>query len=321
MRQMQIETVELPLARPFAISRGTRTAVTVVRVTLEEHGFIGRGECTPTAHYQETADSVTRQLENVRQAVENGIGLEALQQSLPPGSARNALDCALWRLNAALARQTLWQHLAIEPPQSIITAETLSLDSVENMANAAKDAVSRGALLLKIKLDREQILEKVAAIRQSAPDVTLIVDANEAWGGLALEPLLHQLAAYRIAMVEQPLPAGQDSALATFKHALPVCADESCHHRSDIAALCDRYEMINIKLDKCGGLTEALAMVTQARQYGLRIMVGCMLGSSLAMEAAMPVALAAEHVDLDGPIWLAADSSPYLTYKRGRIWL
>ncbi|WP_049855319.1 N-acetyl-D-Glu racemase DgcA [Dickeya fangzhongdai] len=321
MRQMQIETVELPLARPFAISRGTRTAVTVVRVTLEERGFIGRGECTPTAHYQETADSVTRQLETVRQAVENGIGLEALQQSLPPGSARNALDCALWRLNAALARQTLWQHLAIAPPQSIITAETLSLDSVENMANAAKDAVSRGVLLLKIKLDRELILEKVAAIRQSAPNVTLIVDANEAWGGLELEPLLRQLAAHRIAMVEQPLPAGQDSALATFEHAIPVCADESCHHRGDIAALRDRYEMINIKLDKCGGLTEALAMVAEARQYDMRIMVGCMLGSSLAMEAAMPAALAAEHVDLDGPIWLAADSSPYLTYNLGRIWL
>ncbi|MGM3192882.1 N-acetyl-D-Glu racemase DgcA [Dickeya dadantii subsp. dieffenbachiae] len=321
MRQMQIETVELPLARPFAISRGTRTAVTVVRVTLEERGFIGRGECTPTAHYQETADGVTRQLETVRRVVENGVGLDALQQLLPPGSARNALDCALWRLNAALARQTLWQHLAIAPPQSIITAETLSLDSVENMANAAKDAVSRGALLLKIKLDREQILEKVAAIRQSAPNVTLIVDANEAWSGLELEPLLRQLAAHRIAMVEQPLPAGQDSALATFEHAIPVCADESCHYRGDIAALRDRYEMINIKLDKCGGLTEALAMVAEARQYDMRIMVGCMLGSSLAMEAAMPAALAAEHVDLDGPIWLAADSSPYLTYNLGRIWL
>ncbi|MEI7189481.1 N-acetyl-D-Glu racemase DgcA [Dickeya dianthicola] len=321
MRQMQIEIVELPLARPFAISRGTRTAVTVVRVTLEERGFIGRGECTPTAHYQETADSVTRQLETVRRVVENGLGLDALQRLLPPGSARNALDCALWRLNAALARQTLWQHLAISPPQSIVTAETLSLDSVENMANAAKDAVSRGALLLKIKLDREQILEKVAAIRQSAPNVTLIVDANEAWSGLELEPLLRQLAAYRIAMVEQPLPAGQDSALATFEHAIAVCADESCHHRGDIAALRDRYEMINIKLDKCGGLTEALAMVAQARQHDLRIMVGCMLGSSLAMEAALPAALAAEHVDLDGPIWLAADSSPYLTYNLGRIWL
>ncbi|WJY14976.1 L-Ala-D/L-Glu epimerase [Pectobacteriaceae bacterium CE90] len=321
MRQMQIETVELPLARPFSISRGTRTAVTVIRVTLEEGGFIGRGECTPTAHYQETAESVSQQLQAVHQAVENGITIDGLQRLLPPGSARNALDCALWRLNAALSKQTLWQYLNIQPPQSVITAETLSLDTLSNMANMAQDAVSRGALLLKIKLDRDLILEKVAAIRQAAPNVTLIVDANEAWSGLDLDSLLKSLAAYHVAMVEQPLPAGNDAALADFAHAIPVCADESCHHRGDIAGLRGRYDMINIKLDKCGGLTEALAMVEEAKQHGLRLMMGCMLGSSLAMEAALPVAICAEHVDLDGPIWLAADSSPYLTYNLGRIWL
>ncbi|AUG98655.1 L-Ala-D/L-Glu epimerase [Prodigiosinella confusarubida] len=321
MRQMQIETVELPLARPFSISRGTRTAVTVIRVTLEERGFIGRGECTPTAHYQETAESVSQQLQAVRQAVENGITIDDLQRLLPPGSARNALDCALWRLNAALSKQTLWQYLNIQPPQSVITAETLSLDTLSNMASMAQDAVSRGALLLKIKLDRDLILEKVAAIRQVAPNVTLIVDANEAWSGLDLDSLLKSLAAYHVAMVEQPLPAGNDAALADFAHAIPVCADESCHHRGDIAGLRGRYDMINIKLDKCGGLTEALAMVEEAKQHGLRLMMGCMLGSSLAMEAALPVAICAEHVDLDGPIWLAADSSPYLTYNLGRIWL
>lgn len=321
MRQMQIETVELPLARPFSISRGTRTAVTVIRVTLEERGFIGRGECTPTAHYQETAESVSQQLQAVRQAVENGITIDDLQRLLPPGSARNALDCALWRLNAALSKQTLWQYLNIQPPQSVITAETLSLDTLSNMANMAQEAVSRGALLLKIKLDRDLILEKVAAIRQAAPNVTLIVDANEAWSGLDLDSLLKSLAAYHVAMVEQPLPAGNDAALADFAHAIPVCADESCHHQGDIAGLRGRYDMINIKLDKCGGLTEALAMVEEAKQHGLRLMMGCMLGSSLAMEAALPVAICAEHVDLDGPIWLAADSSPYLTYNLGRIWL
>lgn len=321
MRQLHIESIELPLARPFAIARGTRTAVTVVRVTLEENGFIGRGECTPTAHYQETPASVIQQLESVRQAVESGLSLAALQLALPPGSARNALDCALWRLKAALDRQTLWQHLAMTPPSSVITAETLSLDTLEKMTLAAADAAARGALLLKIKLDDRQIVDKVRAIRQAAPAATLIVDANEAWSGLALEPLLHQLAGQGVAMVEQPLPAGQDAALAGFHHAIAVCADESCHHRGDIAALGDRYEIINIKLDKCGGLSEALAMVAEARRYGMRIMVGCMLGSSLAMEAALPVTLAAEYVDLDGPIWLAADSSPYLTYNLGRIWL
>ncbi len=321
MRRMQIEVVELPLARPFAIARGTRTAVTVVRVTLEENGFIGRGECTPTPHYSETADSVSSQLAALQGEVEAGLSREALQSALPAGSARNALDCALWRLNAALQKKTLWQLLNIRPPESVITAETLSLDSVENMAQAAADAVSRGAILLKIKLNREAIVEKVAAIRDAAPDATLIIDANEAWSGVDLASLFDALTQFNIAMIEQPLPAGSDGDLQRFPHAIPVCADESCHQRGDIAALRNRYEMINIKLDKCGGLTEALAMVAEAQQHGLRVMIGCMLGSSLAMEAALPVTLTAEHVDLDGPIWLAADSSPFLTYSNGRIWL
>ncbi|MFC0140422.1 N-acetyl-D-Glu racemase DgcA [Erwinia mallotivora] len=321
MRRMQVEVVELPLARPFAIARGTRTAVTVVRVTLEQQGFIGRGECTPTAHYHESADSVTAQLAAVQEEIENGLSREALQSRLLPGSARNALDCALWRLQAALNKQTLWQHLDIVPPQTVITAETLSLDGVEQMATAAADAVSRGAVLLKIKLNRELILEKVAAIRAVAPQATLIIDANESWSGLDLSSLFTALTQYSIAMIEQPLPAGNDADLQRFDHLIPVCADESCHHQGDIAGLRNRYEMINIKLDKCGGLSEALAMVQVARQHQLRLMVGCMLGSSLAMEAALPVAVAAEHVDLDGPIWLAADSSPYLSYHQGRIWL
>ncbi|CPR15903.1 N-acetyl-D-Glu racemase DgcA [Brenneria goodwinii] len=321
MRHMQIETVNLPLARPFTISRGTRSAVAVVRVMLEERGFIGQGECTPTPHYGESPESVCRQLQEVTGAVENGLSIEQLQTHLPPGAARNALNCALWRLNAALKKQTLWQNLGIQPPKSVITAETLSLDSMENMVAAAADAVSRNALLLKIKLDRELILEKIAAIRAAAPNAKLIIDANEAWGGLDLGSLFNALTRYQIAMVEQPLPAGKDDDLLRFAHPIPICADESCHHRGDIAGLRSRYDMINIKLDKCGGISEALAMVEEAKLYGLRVMVGCMLGSSMAMEAALPITTAAEYVDLDGPIWLAADSSPYLTYNRGRIWL
>lgn len=321
MRRMQIEVLELPLARPFAISRGTRTAVTVIRVTLEQNGFIGRGECTPTPRYDETPDSVQAELEAMRQEIEAGLSRRDLQCRLSAGSARNALDCALWRLDAALAKQTLWQQCERTAPASVITAETLSLDTLENMASAAADAVSRGAILLKIKLNRDDILEKVAAIRAAAPRATLIIDANEAWSGVDLSSLLTALQAYNIAMVEQPLPAGQDQDLQRFAHPIPVCADESCHTREDIAQLRNRYEMINIKLDKCGGLTEALAMVEEAQKQDMRVMVGCMLGSSLAMEAALPVAIAAEHVDLDGPIWLAADSSPFLSYAQGRIWL
>ncbi|MEG3127598.1 N-acetyl-D-Glu racemase DgcA [Pantoea cypripedii] len=321
MRRMQIELLELPLARPFAISRGTRTAVTVIRVTLEQNGFIGRGECTPTPRYDETPESVNAELEALRADIEAGLSRVDLQTRLHAGSARNALDCALWRLDAALAKQSFWHLAQQEPPISVITAETLSLDTVANMAAAAEDAVSRGAILLKIKLNREEILEKVAAIRAAAPYATLIIDANEAWSGVDLHSLLNALLPYNIAMVEQPLPAGQDQDLQRFTHPIPVCADESCHTREDIAQLRNRYEMINIKLDKCGGLTEALAMVEEAQKLDMRLMVGCMLGSSLAMEAALPVAIAAEHIDLDGPIWLAADSSPFLSYSQGRIWL
>lgn len=321
MRRMQIEVLGLPLARPFAISRGTRTAVTVIRVTLEQNGFIGRGECTPTPRYDETPESVNAELEALRADIEAGLSRLDLQSRLSAGSARNALDCALWRLDAALAKHTLWQQCGRRQPPSVITAETLSLDSIENMAAAAADAVSRGAILLKIKLNRDEILEKVAAIRQAAPRATLIIDANEAWSGVDLPSLFNALASFNIAMVEQPLPAGQDQELQRFAHPIPVCADESCHTREDIAPLRNRYEMINIKLDKCGGLTEALAMVDEAQKLDMRLMVGCMLGSSLAMEAALPVAIAAEHVDLDGPIWLAADSSPFLSYAQGQIWL
>ncbi|PKE30885.1 L-Ala-D/L-Glu epimerase [Rahnella sp. AA] len=321
MTEMTFRSVELPLAKPFAISRGTRTAVTVVRVTLTDGEFTATGECTPTAHYQESPQSVCEQLDLIRPRVEEGLTREALQEVMPIGSARNALDCAMWRLDAAKQGKTLWQLLDMPKPVSVITAETLSLDSVENMAKAAEVAAAGGAQLLKIKLDREQIIEKVAAIRAAAPLVTLVVDANEAWQGLDLGSLFQALHEYNVAMIEQPLPAGNDKDLVRCLHPIPVCADESCHERSDIAGLRDRYEMINIKLDKCGGLTEALAMTEEARRLGLRIMVGCMLGSSIAMEAALPVAVQAERVDLDGPIWLAQDAEPALRYENGEVWL
>lgn len=321
MIALNIQTVELPLARPFAISRSVRTAITVVRVTLTEGQWVAMGECTPTAHYQESAESVCQQLELVRAQVEAGLSRQALQQALPIGSARNALDCAMWRLDAAKQGKTVWQLLDMPAPERVVTAETLSLDSLENMVKAAEIAVAGGAKLLKIKLDRLQIIEKVAAIRQAAPLATLVVDANEAWLGLDLDSLFQALSEFNIAMIEQPLPAGNDKDLVRCLHPIPICADESCHQRSDIAALRDRYEMINIKLDKCGGLTEALAMAEAAKTLGLRLMVGCMLGSSLAMEAALPVAVQAECVDLDGPIWLAQDFQPGLRYHQGEVWL
>ncbi|TCV93044.1 N-acetyl-D-Glu racemase DgcA [Biostraticola tofi] len=322
MRRLQIEIVELPLARPFVISRGARLAVTVVRVAIEQDGLCGWGECTPTARYQEYPDSVCEQLEAMRSEIEAGIDSQGLRLKMPPGSARNALDCALLRLDAARTGRSLWQVAGCRPPVAggIVTAETLSLGSVAMMSAAAADAVSRGATLLKIKLDRDLILEKVSAIRACAPQATLIIDANEAWGGVDLHSLFTALQPYNIAMIEQPLPADDDSDLMRCAHPIPVCADESCHHAGEIADLRGRYEMINIKLDKCGGLTEALVMAEEASRQGLRVMVGCMLGSSLAMEAALPVAVAAEIVDLDGPLWLAEDVAPRLEYSAGRVW-
>ncbi|QZN95483.1 dipeptide epimerase [Symbiopectobacterium purcellii] len=321
MRQMQVETVKLSLARPCKRAQELRNAVSVVRITVEEQGFIGLGECTPAFEYQESAASVCRQLDAVRGAVTRGASRDEIQTLLPPGAARNALDCALWRLNAALHKQTVWQQVGIQPPASLITTETLSITSLENTVAATRDAISRGAQVIKLKLDRSDIVEKIAAVRDAAPRATLMVDATESWAGLDLLSLCHALLPYNIALIEQPLPAGKDQELLRFSHPIPLCADESCRHAGDIPGIRRRYEMINIKLDKCGGLTEALAMVREARLHGLKLMVGCLVGSSLAMEAALPVAAAADYVDLDGPLWLAADSSPYLTYHHGRIWL
>ncbi|MEN3258355.1 N-acetyl-D-Glu racemase DgcA [Sodalis endosymbiont of Spalangia cameroni] len=321
MRTLTIETLELPLARPFVIARGARTAVPVVRVTLTEDGVSASGECSPNARYQAYPDDICRQLETLRAAIETGLSRQQLGRLLPPGSARNALDCALWRLEGALRGQSLWQLTGRTPPVAgaIVCAQTLSLGPAASMASAAAEAVGGGARLLKIKLDRQQILEKVAAIRASAPRATLIIDANEAWAGVDLASLFAALQTYGIAMIEQPLPAGQDADLLRCVHPIPICADESCHSAVDIAGLRGRYDMINIKLDKCGGLSEALAMVAEAKLQGMRVMVGCMLGSSLAMEAALPVAIDAEFVDLDGPLWLAQDAAPHLQYGQGQV--
>lgn len=321
MRHMQSEAIELPLARPFAISRSTRTSVTVVRVSIEQDGFIGLGECTPTAHYGETPESVMAQLSAVKSQIESGVSRQALQNLLGAGSARNAIDCALWRLQQALQQQTQWQLCEQAKPEYITTAQTISLGDCAAMVADAKEAIGLGCRLLKIKLDAGQVVEKVAAIRAVSGDATLIIDANEAWHADNVAQLCEQLQHYDVRMIEQPLPAGHDEVLSTFSHPIPICADESCHTGADIAALANRYDFINIKLDKCGGLSEALAMVTIARQHKMRLMVGCMLGSSLAMESALPVAAQAEIVDLDGPVWLAADNSPYLHYRAGRILL
>ncbi|BFO09961.1 L-Ala-D/L-Glu epimerase [Serratia rubidaea] len=308
-----------PLRAAFVISRGSRSTASVVVVEIEQQGVCGVGECTPYPRYGESESSVLAQLEAIRPEIERGLSREELQQRMPAGAARNALDCALWDLACRRQGQTLWQATGVQPPQQVTTAQTVSIDTPEAMARAALELSRRGATLLKIKLDDRLISERLVAIRDAAPEATLVVDANESWQAEGLAARCQLLADLRVAMLEQPLPAGNDRALANFIHPLPICADESCHTRDDLARLAGRYQMVNIKLDKTGGLTEALALAAQAAEQGFTLMLGCMLCTSRAAAAALPLAPAARFVDLDGPTWLAQDVEPGLDFACGVI--
>lgn len=246
---------------------------------------------------------------------------EQLQTLLPAGAARNALDSALWSLEAAKAGTNIASLLAVNLPSQLNTAQTVSIGSPEQMASAAARLWEKGASLLKIKLDNHQVNERITAIRAAVPEATLIVDANESWEPEGLEERCQRLAELNVAMLEQPLPAQQDEALDLFIHPLPICADESCHTRASLPDLVGRYEMVNIKLDKTGGLTEALLLAYAAREQGFTIMVGCMLCSSRAINAVLPLAVSARFADLDGPTWLKNDVQPGLAFSCGRVTL
>jgi L-alanine-DL-glutamate epimerase-like enolase superfamily enzyme len=301
-----------PLAAAFTISRGSRTEARVLTVTVESHGRSGRGECVPYARYGETPASVAAQIAGLAP----GFDRVALQGLLPSGAARNALDCALWDLEAKLAGRRVWQLAGLPEPGPEVTAFTLSLDAPEAMRAAAALNVHRP--LLKIKLGGEGDLARLEAVRAGAPAARIIVDANEGWTAEVYAALAPELLRLGVGMVEQPLPAGEDAALAEMARPLPVCADESCHDRASLPALAGRYDLVNIKLDKAGGLTEALALRDAARVAGLGVMVGCMVGTSLAMAPAVLVAQGAVVTDLDGPLLLARDREPGLRYdERG----
>lgn len=319
MRGCEFQAVTLPLAHPFAISRGTATSVKVVRVRIEEDMCLGIGECTPILRYKQTTASVLAELDTVAEEVRHGLNRQDLQSRLPPGSARNALDCALWDLECRQKSTDLWAVTDVTPPSEILTAQTVGIESPQEMASFAAQAVDRGVRLLKIKLNNSDPVGRILAIREAAPSARIIADANESWDVAELKTRCHALAKLDVEMLEQPLQASSDAALRDFEHPLIICADESCHTLNDIEALKDRYDMINIKLDKSGGLTEALAIVKKAKSEGLEIMVGCMLGSSVAMRAALPVAAQATIVDLDGPTWLAQDVADGLIYENGVI--
>ena len=289
------------LARTFTISRGSKTEARVLTVRITRGGVTGWGECVPYARYGETVDSVTAQIA----ALPDDVTPAALQTALPPGAARNAVDCALWDLAAKQSGRRVWELLGQPAPQPAITAFTLSLDQPEVMRAQAAENAHRP--VLKIKLGTPDDMPRLEAVRQGAPRSTILIDANEGWTAEIYAELAPHLIRLGVALVEQPLPAGQDEALAHMPRPLPVCADESCHDRASLAALKGRYDMVNVKLDKTGGLTEALALTDAALAQGFGVMVGCMVGTSLAMAPATLLTGRAAHVDLDGPLLLAED--------------
>jgi L-Ala-D/L-Glu epimerase len=305
---IRVQAESFRLAEVFTISRGSRTEARVLTVEVTRGGVVGRGECVPYARYGESLESVAAQIEGL----DAGIDRAALQGALPPGAARNAVDCALWDLEAKVAGRRVWELAGLAQPGPMQTCFTLSLDSPENMRAAAARHAHRP--LLKIKLGTPDDMARLEAVRAGAPHSVIVVDANEGWTAEVYADLAPHLIRLGVSMVEQPLPAGQDGMLAEIARPLPVCADESCHDRHSLPDLSGKYDMVNIKLDKTGGLTEAFALREAARAAGFRVMVGCMVGTSLAMAPAVLVAQGAEVVDLDGPLLLAEDRAHPLRY-------
>ncbi|MCV3737379.1 dipeptide epimerase [Rhizobium sp. TRM96647] len=312
-RQLASSTERFPIAGSFTISRGSKTEAVVVTCRLTADGYTGQGECVPYPRYGESVESVLAEIEAARPAIEAGLSREELGRTMRAGAARNAVDCALWDLEAKRAGEPAWTRINDAEPQPQVTAYTISLGEPEAMA--AQTAQHAHRALLKVKVGTADDTSRIRAVRAAAPASRIILDANEGWAEETLARHLAICAECDIALVEQPLPAGNDEALRHVERKVLVCADESVHLSADLAALADRYDAINIKLDKAGGLTEALALRDEARRLGLKVMVGCMVGSSLAMAPAVLLAQGADFVDLDGPLLLARDREPALRYE------
>lgn len=296
----------LPLRAPFRISRGVKTHAEVVVVELSDGGLTGRGECVPYARYDETPGKVMAALRG---------DPEILIDSLPPGAARNGLDCAFWDLLAKREGEAVFDMLGRMPPEPVPSAVTISLDAPGGMAEAA--AAAREAPLLKVKLSADRPAERLLAVADAAPAARLIVDPNESWTLDILKAMEAPIARCRVVLVEQPLPEGRDAALEGLSYPAPICADESVHTREDLPAVLRRYQAVNVKLDKAGGLTEAVALAQAARAEGLSLMVGCMVASSLAIAPAFVLAGEADFIDLDGPWWIAGDRPGGCRFERG----
>ncbi len=296
------------LAEVFTISRGSRTEAKVLSARISRDGISGWGECVPYARYDESLESVTAEIE----ALPNGIDRAQLQDALPAGAARNAVDCALWDLEAKVAGKRVWDLLNLPRPAPEITAFTLSLATPDEMEASARKHSHRP--LLKIKLGTPDDMGRLEAVRRGAPQTPIIIDANEGWSAEVYSDLAPHLVRLGVKLVEQPLPADKDEMLAEIERPLPVCADEACHDRANLPGLKGKYDVVNIKLDKTGGLTEALALKTQALAEGYGVMVGCMVGSSLAMAPATILAQGVAFTDLDGPLLLAEDRDEPLIF-------
>jgi L-alanine-DL-glutamate epimerase-like enolase superfamily enzyme len=315
--KLAVAVENFPIAGAFTIARGSRTEAIVVTCTVSDGLHIGRGECVPYARYGETVEGVAGAIARQAAVLARGGEPAALCAGLPAGAARNAIDCALWDLAAKREGKRVWDVAGLPAPHPVITCYTLSLGSAESMEAAAQAASARP--LLKVKLGAEGDPERIAAVRAGAPAARLVVDANEGWTAANLTMNIETCASAGVELIEQPLPAQEDTPLLGFKSPVPLCADESVHARDTLPALAGKYQAINIKLDKTGGLTEAMAMAQEARRLGLQIMVGCMVGTSLAMAPALLIAAGAAYVDLDGPLLLATDREPGLAFDGSTI--
>lgn len=313
-RTLSVAMESWPIRGVFRISRGARTEAQVVVATIRDGDAVGRGECVPYARYGESVDSVVEQIRGVAGAIAGGLDREALLAALPAGAARNAVDCALWDLEAKLSGIPAWKTAGLTtPPGTVTTVYTLSVDTPEAMGRAAAENAGRPLLKLKMTGDGED-LARVERIHANAPLARLVVDANEAWDVAAYRDLAPRMAGLGVEMIEQPLPARDDSGLLGLERPVPVCADESCHDTATLDALAGKYDKVNIKLDKTGGLTEALRLRAEAERRGFGVMVGCMIGTSLGMAPGMLLAQGVDLVDLDAPLLLARDREPGMRY-------
>jgi L-Ala-D/L-Glu epimerase len=304
-RTLQAQHDRFPLSAPFRIARGVKTVADVVTVTIRDGDSEGRGEAVPYPRYGESPESALAAIDQVRSQLERGMGRDALLDALPAGAARNAIDCALWDLEASLSGRSVADMIGGAAPVLVATALTIGIDTAEAMAEAA--ATMADVPVIKVKVDAEDPEARIRAVRAAAPRAALIVDPNESWDRKLVEAMQCVLVEARVALLEQPVPADADSWLEGFAPAVPICADESVHVAADLAVVARRYQAVNVKLDKTGGLTAALALAREARARGLGLMTGCMISSSLSIAPALHIALLSDFADLDGPLWLRED--------------